>query len=59
MLEHRGLLSQNQLGTVRLVQDVKEQAMLNIAIKKKHKNLLKTMWIDVKKVYESVDHNYL
>ncbi len=48
-VEERGLLAENQLGTVRLVQGAKEQAMLNIAINKEHKTLLKTMWIDVKK----------
>lgn len=59
IVESRGLLAENQLGTVRLVQGAKEQAMLNIAINKEHKNLLKTMWIDVKKTYDSVDHAYL
>ncbi|EQB61451.1 hypothetical protein NAPIS_ORF00971 [Vairimorpha apis BRL 01] len=59
IVESRGLLIENQLGTVRLVQGAKEQAMLNIAINKENNNLLKTMWIDVKKAYDSVDHIYL
>lgn len=59
IVESRGLLAENQLGTVRLVQGAKEQAMLNIAINKENNNLLKTMWIDVKKAYDSVDHIYL
>ncbi|KAF9763183.1 Retrovirus-related Pol polyprotein from type-2 retrotransposable element R2DM, partial [Nosema granulosis] len=59
LVEERGLLAENQLGTVRLVQGAKEQAMLNIAVNKEYKNSLKTMWIDVKKAYDSVDHAYL
>ncbi|EQB60357.1 hypothetical protein NAPIS_ORF02072 [Vairimorpha apis BRL 01] len=59
IVESRGLLAENQLGTVRLVQGAKEQAMLNIAINKENNNLLKTMWVDVKKAYDSVDHIYL
>ena len=50
-VESRGLLSENQLGTVRRVQGAKEQALLNIAINKEHGNELKTMWIDVKKAF--------
>jgi hypothetical protein len=49
VVEQRGLLSENQLGTVRLVQGAKEQAMINIAINKASDNNLKTTWIDVKK----------
>ncbi len=52
-------MAENQLGTVRLVQGAKEQAMINIAINKEHSNQLKTMWIDVKKAYDSVGHLYL
>ena len=59
MVEHRGLLAENQLGTVRLVQGAKEQAMINIALNKENKNSLKTAWIDVKKAFDSVDHSYL
>ncbi|EQB59880.1 hypothetical protein NAPIS_ORF02577 [Vairimorpha apis BRL 01] len=47
------------MGTVRNVQGAKEQAMVNIAINKEHGNKLKTMWIDVKKSYDSVEHRYL
>ncbi|WUR05216.1 uncharacterized protein VNE69_12201 [Vairimorpha necatrix] len=59
IVESRGLLAENQLGTVRQVQGAKEQAMVNIAVNKEHGNKLKTMWIDVKKAYDSVDHSYL
>ena len=59
VVEQRGLLSENQLGTVRLVQGAKEQAMINIAINKAACNKLKTTWIDVKKAFDSVEHSYL
>ena len=59
VVENRELVAENQLGTVRMVQGAKEQALLNIAINKQYKNLLKTAWIDVKKAFDSVDHNYL
>lgn len=58
-VERRGLLTENQLGTVRRVQGAKEQAMLNIALNKEHGNNLKAAWIDVKKAFDSVDHVYL
>jgi len=58
-VEARGLLSENQLGTVRRVQGAKEQALLNICINKEYGNMLKAMWIDVKKAFDSVDHGYL
>ncbi|EQB59819.1 hypothetical protein NAPIS_ORF02647 [Vairimorpha apis BRL 01] len=59
IVESRGLLAENQLGTVRQVQGAKEQAMINIAINKEYDDKLMTMWIDVKKAYDSVDHEYL
>ena len=59
VVEQRGLLAENQLGTVRMVQGAKEQAMINIAINKSVGNNLKTTWIDVKKAFDSVDHSYL
>jgi len=37
-VERRGLLAENQLGTVRRVQGAKEQALLNIAINKEYGN---------------------
>ena len=49
----------NQLGTIRRIQGAKEQALINIAINKEHKNNLKTSWIDVKKAFDTVDHDYL
>ena len=59
VVEQRGLLSENQLGTVRLVQGAKEQAMINIAINKASGNNLKTTWIDVKKAFDSIEHSFL
>ena len=59
IVEQRGLLSENQLGTVRMTQGAKEQAMINIALNKAKDNNLKTIWIDVKKAFDSVDHDYL
>lgn len=59
IVEQRSLIAENQLGTVRMVQGAKEQAMINIALNKAAKNSLKTMWIDVKKAFDSVDHTYL
>ncbi|KAL6120471.1 hypothetical protein NUSPORA_02798 [Nucleospora cyclopteri] len=58
-VEKRGLLAENQLGTVRKVQGAKEQALLNLALNKEHGNQLKIAWIDVKKAYDLVDHAYL
>ncbi|KAI5179376.1 hypothetical protein PAEPH01_2624, partial [Pancytospora epiphaga] len=55
----RGLLAENQLGTVAGVQGAKEQAFLNTSINREHKNLLKTTWFDVKKAFDSVDYTYL
>ncbi|KAK1351186.1 hypothetical protein LUQ84_000455 [Hamiltosporidium tvaerminnensis] len=40
-VERRGLLAENQLGTVRGVQGAKEQALLNIALNKEYGNNLK------------------
>ncbi|KAL6120568.1 hypothetical protein NUSPORA_02682 [Nucleospora cyclopteri] len=37
-VEKRGLLAENQLGTVRKVQGAKEQALLNLALNKEHGN---------------------
>jgi hypothetical protein len=59
IVENRNLLAENQLGTVRMVQGAKEQALLNININKEYNNTLKTTWIDVKKAFDSVDHTYL
>ncbi|KAF7682506.1 Retrovirus-related Pol polyprotein from type-2 retrotransposable element R2DM [Astathelohania contejeani] len=58
-VERRGLLADNQLGTVRRVQGAKEQVMLNLSLNKEHGHLLKSTWIDVKKAFDSIDHKYL
>jgi hypothetical protein len=53
---NRDLLAEKQLGTLRMVQGAKEQALLNLAINKEYSNILKTAWIDVKK---PLDKSYL
>jgi Reverse transcriptase (RNA-dependent DNA polymerase) len=58
-VENRDLLAENHLGTVRMVQGAKEQALLNLAINKEYSNRLKSAWIDLKKAFDSVDHIYL
>ncbi|KAI4290877.1 hypothetical protein PAPHI01_0151 [Pancytospora philotis] len=58
-VERRGLIAENQLGTVRGVQGSKEQALLNIAANKAHGNKLLELWVDVKKAFDSVNHSYL
>ena len=58
IVENRALLAENQLGTVRMVQGAKEQALLDLAINKAYGNSLKTAWVDVKKAFDSVDHIY-
>ncbi|KAI4293483.1 hypothetical protein PAPHI01_2757, partial [Pancytospora philotis] len=58
-VDGRGLLADNQLGTVAGVQGAKEQALLNVAVNREHRNTLRTTWIDVKKAFDSVDHTYL
>lgn len=53
-VEHRGLLTENQLGTWRKVQEAKDQALINNVINSFNKNTLKTVWIDVKKAFGSI-----
>lgn len=55
----RGLRAKNQLGTVALLQGAKEQAMHNMAIDRKHGNVLKTRWFDLKKAFDPINHDYL
>lgn len=38
IVEERQLLTNNQLGTIRMVQGAKEQALINIAINKEYNN---------------------
>ncbi|KAI5148113.1 hypothetical protein ENBRE01_3047, partial [Enteropsectra breve] len=58
VVEKYQLLSENQMGTVRNAQGAKEQGLINKNINKCN-NDLKTMWIDVKKAYDSIDHEYM
>ncbi|EKX73433.1 reverse transcriptase domain containing protein [Theileria equi strain WA] len=59
IVQERRLLSEAQLATVKGVQGAKEQALLNIAINRAHKNNLKTSWLDIRKAFDSIDHKYL
>jgi hypothetical protein len=59
IVENRDLLAENQLVTVRMVQEAEEQALLNLAIDKEYGNSLKTTCIDIKKAFDSADHIYL
>lgn len=56
VVEEQGFLTENQHRTVRIVQKVKEQAMINIVINKAGGNKLKTTWIDVKKTFMFVEN---
>lgn len=47
------------MGTIHLVKCGKYQEILNFAINKEHKNELKTVRINTKKVLYSVNHDYL
>ncbi|XP_029656113.1 uncharacterized protein LOC115230004 [Octopus sinensis] len=58
-VEVNGILSENQLGTRRDCQGAKEQALINKCLARAHGNSLVSMWVDVKKAYDSVDHAYL
>ncbi|KAF7684364.1 Retrovirus-related Pol polyprotein from type-2 retrotransposable element R2DM [Astathelohania contejeani] len=58
-VERLGMLVDNQLGIVRKFQGANEQAMLDLSLNKEHGHLLKSMWIDVKKDFDSIDHKYL
>ncbi|KAF7682552.1 Retrovirus-related Pol polyprotein from type-2 retrotransposable element R2DM [Astathelohania contejeani] len=58
-VERRGLLAENQLGTVKRVQGAKLQAIPNLAIYREYGHSLKATWIYVKKAFDSVDHEYL
>ncbi|KAL6121493.1 hypothetical protein NUSPORA_01581 [Nucleospora cyclopteri] len=42
-----------------MLQSAKEQVLLNLAIYKAGVNTFKTTWIDVKKAFDLIDHNYL
>ncbi|XP_029656130.1 uncharacterized protein LOC115230029 [Octopus sinensis] len=54
-----GLISDNQLGTRRQCQGAKEQALINQCLNKEYGNGLYSAWIDVKKAFDSVDHDFL
>jgi hypothetical protein len=47
------------MGTIRGTQGAKELAILNKNLNRNYDNKLNTMWIDVKKAFDSIDHVYL
>jgi hypothetical protein len=59
VIKAKGILSQNQLGTVRGAQGAKELGLVNKNINKQYENGLKATWIDIKKAYDSINHEYL
>ncbi|XP_029654655.1 uncharacterized protein LOC115228141 [Octopus sinensis] len=54
-----GLISDNQLGTRKQCQGAKEQALINQCLNKEYGNSLYSAWVDVKKAFDSVDHQFL
>ncbi|XP_029657731.1 uncharacterized protein LOC115232001 [Octopus sinensis] len=58
-VEAFGLISDNQLGTRKYCQGAKEQALINQCLNKEYGNGLYSAWVDVKKAYDSVDHDFL
>src|SRR5699024_9868187 len=52
------VVSNNQMGTRKGCQGAKQQALLNKAVNQANDNRLYTSWIDVKKAYDSVSHQY-
>lgn len=59
VLSINGVISSNQMGTRKQCQGAKEQALINKNLNKKYNNELKTSWIDIRKAYDSVRHDYL
>ncbi|KAI2795587.1 hypothetical protein BLOT_016634 [Blomia tropicalis] len=59
MCELNGLIADNQMGTKRKCQGAKEQAIINKLINLDNNNQLYTCWIDIKKAFDSVRHEYL
>lgn len=53
------LLSENLMGTWHKALGVKEQALPDNSVNTAHSNKLKTMWIDAKKAFDYVEHEYL
>ena len=59
MCELNDVISPNQLGTKNKCQGAKQQALTNKTLNKYNDNQLKTSWIDIKKAFDSVNHEYL
>ena len=53
------VISNNQMGTRRMCQGAKEQALINKVLNQSNGYNLKTSWIDIRKAYDSVHHKYL
>lgn len=57
-IEQYEIVSENQLGNRRFIEGAKEQVLLNKNIMKSGKNI-KVVWIDLKKAFDSVNHELL
>jgi len=57
--ELNDVISANQMGTKQRCQGAKQQALVNKSLNVDHDNELYTSWINVKKAFDSVRHEYL
>ncbi|XP_029655687.1 uncharacterized protein LOC115229489 [Octopus sinensis] len=58
-IEAFNLISDNQLGARRQCQGAKEQALINQCVNSEYGNNLFATWIDVRKAFDSVNHEFL
>lgn len=57
--ELNNVISNNQMGARRRCLGAKQQALTNKYINERNEHLLKTSWIDIRKAFDSVNHQYL
>lgn len=53
------VVSVNQMGTRRRCQGAKELALTNKTLNSDNSHALKSSWVDIRKAYDSVNHEYL
>ncbi|MEG2848334.1 MAG: reverse transcriptase family protein [Bacilli bacterium] len=58
-IEINKIISENQMGGRSKCQGAKEQALFNRTIYENNKNMIDTAWLDIKKAYDSVNHEML